>query len=241
MKKPLIGITCNYTEHNIHNVNIRYYQDVSSSYTKAIENAGGLPVIIPNNTDKETLIELADRLDGFLFTGGVDVDPSFYGKEDDGTMGEVTIERDQTEIDLLKYVIYETEKPVFGICRGIQVINVAMGGTLIMDLPTAGKNIHSFSEKPRELFTHEIVVEEDSRLKEILEDEVRVNSFHHQAVDRLADGLRITAHSKDDGVIEAYELPGERYLLAVQWHPEELTHTKAHARLFEELVRQSSK
>ena len=141
--------------------------------------------------------------------------------------------------DLLRFLLDHSDKPILGICRGIQIINVAMGGTLIMDLPTAGKDNHFLTDQPRKKFTHEIVIENDTRLSSVMKKENRVNSFHHQAVGRLAEGLKITARSAKDQVIEAVESANEKWILAVQWHPEELTFNPAHRRLFEELVRQA--
>ena len=209
------------------------------SYTDAIQQAGGVPVIIPNDLTKEQLIELANCLDGFLFSGGVDVDPSNYGMQDDGTLGTVTKERDETELLLLEYLLNNTNKPILGICRGLQIINVAMGGTLIMDLETAGKNKHSLTNLKRTEFSHEIIIEKGTRLDNIMQGETRVNSFHHQAVDKLGKDLMISAYSTQDHVIEAFESTNNRFILCVQWHPEELIKNSSHKRLFEELVKQS--
>ena len=239
MKKPLIGISCNAEERLVSNINMRFYHTLSDRYANGIRKGGGVPLIIPNGMDEESLKELAQGLDGFLFSGGCDVDPVCYGKEKDMTVGETWPIRDQTEIALLQYVLKETEKPVFGICRGLQAMNVALGGTLIMDLETAGKKRHSLIDRKRDEFSHEIIVQEDTRLKGILKEENRVNSFHHQAIDRLGEGLVVSAYSVEDEVIEAVEMPGERFVLAVQWHPEELTDHAAHQRLFDEFVRQA--
>ena len=224
--KPLIGITCNLEEKTIAGINKRNFHDLALTYTQAIQESGGIPLIIPNSLSPEEAIQLAQRLDGFLFSGGADVGS--------------TPERDETELLLLKYLLEHSRKPIFGICRGIQVINVASGGTLIQDLPSAGKNNHTLTDQPRKMFTHEIIVQEDTRLSRIMKKERRVNSFHHQAVDRLGKGLIVSAYSSKDQVIEAIEASDDRYLLAVQWHPEELTFNAAHRRLFTELVRQAS-
>lgn len=238
--RPLIGITCNLSERTVAEINTRIYQDLGKTYTDAINNAGGVPVIIPNDLKEEDIPVIAQKMDGFLFSGGVDVDPKRYGTENDGTVKYITPERDETELLLLDYLLKHSDKPILGICRGIQVINVAMGGTLIMDLPTAGKNVHSFIERIRESFTHEIEIVENTRLSEIMRGENRVNSFHHQAVDRFGEGLIVSAYSVNDHVIEAFESENERWLVAVQWHPEELTFNEGHRRLFEELIRQAS-
>ncbi len=239
--RPLIGITCNLSDRIIAGINPSKYQDLNMTYTKAIQEAGGIPVMIPNGLKEEELTELAQHLDGFLFSGGVDVDPSHYGMEADETLGTVTPERDETELTLLRYLLGRSDKPILGICRGIQVINVAMGGTLILDLPTAGKDNHFLIDQPRKKFTHEIVIENDTRLSSVMKKENRVNSFHHQAVGRLAEGLKISARSAKDQVIEAVESTDDRWILAVQWHPEELTFNAAHMNLFREFVRQAGR
>lgn len=238
--RPVIGITCNYEDRTVSDINKRKYHTLSNAYVKAVRKAGGIPVIIPNDMDKEELEELAYRLDGFVISGGGDVDPARYGQENEKSVG-IHKERDQTEYDLLDYVLHYTFKPVFGICRGLQMLNVAMGGTLIQDLPSAGKNDHSLTKCPREEFSHEITVKDDTILKDILRNERRVNSFHHQAIDKLAPGLEVSAYSKDDEVIEAVEALGERYILAVQWHPEELIENEDHLALFEKLVEEAAK
>ena len=241
MKKPLIGISCGIEDKMVSGINPRQIHHLSNTYVSAVAQSGGIPVIIPVGLDEEALKQLAQRLDGFLFSGGEDVDPKCYGKTDEKGLAEFDERRDETELTLLKYVLNETEKPVFAICRGLQVLNVAMGGTLIIDLPSAGKENHSLTDLPRGSFSHEITVEENTKLGTILKEERRVNSFHHQAVDELAKGLVVTAYSANDHVVEAFEAPSDRYILAVQWHPEELTAHRAHKALFEELILQASK
>ena len=240
MRKPLIGISCGISDYTVSKINARKKQELNDTYVRAVEESGGIPVIIPNGLDEETIRELAKRLDAFVFSGGGDVDPSLYGKETDETVGGVSEKRDDTEYRLLREVLKNTEKPVFGICRGVQMLNVAMGGTLLVDVEKAGKMRHSLTENPREDFSHEIIVKEGTRLEKILKEERRVNSFHHQVLDRIAEGLTVTACSSLDQVVEAVEAPGERYILGVQWHPEELIAHEAHKALFEELIAQAA-
>ena len=239
MNRPLIGISCGISNYTVSMINERERQELNNTYIKAVEEAGGIPLIIPNGLKEETIEEIGEKLDGFIFSGGGDVDPSLYGKQSDDSVGGVSFKRDDTEYKLLQHVLYHTKKPVFGICRGIQILNVAMGGTLIVDLQRAGKKKHSLTEKRREELTHEIVVKENTRLKQILKEERRVNSFHHQALDQVAEGLIVTAYSAADHVIEAVEAPGDRYILGVQWHPEELIAHEGHLALFKEFVRQA--
>ncbi len=238
MRRPLIGISCGISRQLLSDINERYIQQLSSTYTNAVKMAGGIPLIIPNDLDEETLKDMAQGLDGFVFSGGGDVDPSIYGQEKDETTGGISRFRDETELCLMKHIIEDTNKPLFGICRGMQVLNVALGGTLIQDLPKAGKNNHSLTDHKREERTHEIIVKEGTRLSRILKEEKGVNSFHHQGIDVLGKGLIVSAYSKDDEVIEAVEAQGDRYILAVQWHPEELVANKGHLALFEEFIDQ---
>ena len=241
MSKPLIGISCDLLEQTMANNRKRQVQKLNDSYVEAVKGSGGIPVIIPNGLNDEDIKELSEKLDGFIFSGGGDIDPEAYGKEPDNTLIEVWPERDQSELLLLRYVLNDSAKPVLCICRGLQILNVFLGGTLIIDLPNAGKNVHSFNELPRDAFSHEIVVEENSKLKTIIKDETQVNSFHHQAIDKLGEGLVISAYSKEDRVIEAVEIPGERYIMGVQWHPEELRAHASHKALFDELIKQAAK
>ena len=235
MNKPLIGISCSYNPRESYGFH-SYVQQLNDSYIRAVKESGGIPVIIPNGLKETDYHELCDRLDGFLFSGGGDVDPLIYGKENDGKADGISAERDECELTLLRYLLNETEKPIFAVCRGLQILNVAMSGTLIIDLMGEGKNDHSLVYHPRNVFTHEIEVEENTKLKAILQDENRVNSFHHQALDQAADGLIVTAYSSKDHVIEAVEVPGERFILGVQWHPEELIAHPGHKRLFESFI-----
>lgn len=238
--RPLIGITCSMglgiysmTQENMPQLQHR----MGDSYIKAITNAGGIPVIIPNNADLSVIREMVDRLDGVLLSGGGDVDPNLYGQRPNGHLGSVNPRRDASEIAIAQYVLNETDKPLLGICRGIQVMNVAMGGTLYIDLPSEGKLAHSLGMYQRDQVTHEINVEENSRLASIMgAGKASVNSFHHEAVLACADCFEVSAVSVPDGVIEAIELPGDRFAVGVQWHPEELTARDEARALFKAFV-----
>lgn len=243
--KPLIGISCSqglgiYSLHQEHMPPLQHR--LSDSYVQAILQAGGIPVILPNCQEEEAMKAMVDRLDGVLLSGGGDVDPNLYGQRATGRLGTVSALRDAAELAIAKYVINETDKPLLGICRGVQVMNVAMGGTLHIDLPDAGKLCHSLSMYPRHMTTHEVQVAEDSRLAGMLgAGAIPVNSFHHQAVDTLADCFVVTARSIPDDVIEAVELPGERFVVGVQWHPEELRMQEDAKRLFAGFVAAATK
>lgn len=237
--KPLIGISSSMglgiysmTQENLPQEQHR----LGDKYVQAILRAGGIPVILPACQDEAVMESMVDRLDGVLLSGGGDVDPACYGQRATGHLGSVSVRRDAAELALAKYVIQKTNKPLLGICRGIQVMNVAMGGTLHIDLPDAGKLCHSLTMYPRYVATHDVTVGPDSKLAGIMGEKGRVNSFHHEAVDALAECFAVTAKSVPDDVIEAIELPGERFVVGVQWHPEELTERQEAASLFRAFV-----
>ncbi len=245
MKKPLIGITGSvglgiYSLQQEHMPAQRH--QLSDSYVQAILRAGGIPVILPSVMDKSAMEAMVDGLDGILLSGGGDVDPCLYGQRATGHLGSVSPLRDAAELAVARYVINETDKPVLGICRGIQVMNVAMGGSLHIDLPDAGKLCHSLTMYPRHMTTHSVEVAENTRLAGIMgSGERRVNSFHHQAVDTPADCFAVTAWSVPDRVVEAMELPGERFAVGVQWHPEELASLEDAQNLFRSFVAAAAK
>ena len=238
--KPMIGITCSMGQ-NIFSMTMEnrppLQHRMTDTYIKAVMEAGGIPVILPNLTDTALIPELVDGLDGILLSGGGDVDPSIFGQRATGHLGTVTPRRDCFELALARYVLQETDKPVLGICRGIQVMNVAMGGTLHIDLPDAGKLCHSLDMYPRDSVTHDIRVLEKSRMETVMDSlSGQVNSFHHQAVDAVADGFVASAWSVPDDVVEAMEIPVNRFAVGVQWHPEELTSRDEARKLFSAFV-----
>lgn len=189
-------------------------------YMKGIEIAGGIPVMLPLTDDDESIERLADAFDGFLFTGGPDIAPERYGQERLPVCGEALPDRDAHETKLLAAVL-KRNKPVLGICRGLQMINTALGGTLYQDLPTQHPSeITHRMQKPYDQVWHEVNLVEDAPLKELLgKDRTGVNSCHHQAILDLAPGLAPMAWSVD-GLIEAVYRPEDSFLWAFQWHPE---------------------
>ena len=243
--RPLIGITASmglgiYSLQQEHMPAEQHR--LSDSYVQAVAQAGGIPVVLPNCEDLELLKAMVDRLDGVLLSGGGDVDPVCYGQRATGRLGTVSYRRDTAELAIAKYVIEQTDKPLLGICRGIQVMNVAMGGTLYIDLPEAGKLCHSLTMYPRHMTTHTVEVAPDSRLADALgAGSVWVNSFHHEAVQDPAPCFVVTARAGDDDVIEAMELPGGRFVVGVQWHPEELRTREDSQRLFAAFVSAAKK
>lgn len=243
--KPLIGISCSMgqaiysmTQDNPPQMQHR----MNDSYIRAVTRAGGIPVILPNNTDLSCVEDIVQRLDGFLLSGGDDVDPALFGQRATAKLGTVIPRRDQFEIALTRCVLEQTKKPLLGICRGIQVLNVAMGGTLHIDLPSDGKLCHSLGMYPRNAYSHGVEVLPGSRMAGIMgAEQGMVNSFHHQAVCDCAEGFLASAKSVPDGVIEALELPGDRFVVGVQWHPEELVDAPEAAALFRSFVEAAGK
>ncbi|WP_018130941.1 gamma-glutamyl-gamma-aminobutyrate hydrolase family protein [Effusibacillus pohliae] len=191
-------------------------------YTAAIVKAGGLPVVLPMITEDDALAALADRLHGLLLTGGVDLDPAYFGEQPIPQLGEVTPVRDEMEWKLTNLFLARN-KPIFAICRGMQVLNAAAGGSLYQDLAAQKRGVLQHAQRaPRWHASHEVTVVPGTKLAEILgAGTIRVNSFHHQAVRRVAPGFVVSATALD-GVIEAFESTGHRYVVGVQWHPENM-------------------
>ena len=189
-------------------------------YPEGIEQAGGLPVILPLTEDERELEQLVSMCDGFLFTGGQDVSPDLYGEVPLDQLGETCGKRDIMESIVLKKAM-STDKPILGICRGIQFINAALGGTLYQDLPSQHPSeTEHHQPAPYDIPVHEVKIVMDSPLYRCLQAErLSVNSCHHQAVKKLAPCLEPMAFSPD-GLVEAAYLKDKKYLWAVQWHPE---------------------
>lgn len=201
-----------------------------TSYPSVIAEAGGNPIFFNLTRDDEMIRSYASMVDGILFSGGDDVDPAFYGEEQLWGCGDVCPLRDDFEIKLLRTVLeLYPEKPILGICRGAQVLNVAMGGTLYQDLKTQVEGCLRHQQKQISVYaSHKVEMAEGSRLHGIYGcTQIRVNSFHHQAVKNIGPGLVVTAKAID-GVIEGFEKPDHPYFVAVQWHPERLAEREFH-------------
>ena len=219
--KPIIGITPEIAENG--NISLRY------AYTHAIEAAGGIPLLLPCTEDEALLEELAAVCHGFVFSGGEDIDPKYYGEQTLPACGEIAPRRDAFELRLFAKV-FPTGKPILGICRGLQLINVALGGTLWQDLPSQMPSPIPHKQTQGD-FEHSHCVEllPDSILATVTgKTRIPVNSFHHQAVKTLGRDLAVIAQA-DDGIVEALHHTCHPFLLALQWHPERLSHKDADA------------
>jgi putative glutamine amidotransferase len=204
-------------------------------YQLSVEQVGAeVEALFPESFDGTVL----DRADGLLLTGGGDIDASEFDEVNHAAVCGVDKKRDEMELSLTRQAL-ERGIPVFGICRGIQVMNVALGGSLIQHIPDEVRTtvVHDDSKNSRQNLVHEVRILEETLLHRVLQkDRLAVNSFHHQSVKQLGRGLIANAWS-DDGVVEGIELPGENYFLGVQWHPEEFVeHGALFARLFESFV-----
>ena len=214
MSKPVIGITTYLTP-----ARFGVWEEESAlipaAYVRAIEAAGGRPLLVPPSDD--AIDETLDRLDGLLFSGGSDLDPELYGQEAHAETNGIVPERDRGEIALLKAAL-ERDMPVLAVCRGSQVLNVALGGDLVQHLPeVVGDEKHRHT--PGEFADHDVDLAPGTRVQQILGDHAPVKSHHHQGYGQLGDGLREAARA-EDGTIEALEDPSRRFALGVLWHPE---------------------
>lgn len=201
-KRPIIGITPSQFDGVI---------KMKTEYADAVIDVGGIPVFLPYTTDASRIAEYTELCDGLLFAGGVDIHPRYYGEEIESETVEVVELRDEFELSLFEAYI-KTEKPILGICRGIQLINVALGGSLV-------QHVEGHRSPAVE---HPVHVSPNTVLRETVGlDTLTVNTYHHQIIKRVADPLTVSARAHDRA-IEAVELRGHPFLLAVQWHPERL-------------------
>jgi putative glutamine amidotransferase len=220
---PVIGVTATLKEDadSLAQRPLGSFVRADLDYVAGVAQAGGIPMILPPIPGSAE--EMAGRIDGLLLCGGSDLDPGYFGEEPIPELDVTVPERDAFEMTLVEQAL-ERGIPVFGICRGLQVLNVALGGTLYQDLPSqfGGGSIAHRQQMPKWQWTHEVEVNDDSSITEIMNvDRLRVNSYHHQAVKDLADGLAVVARASD-GVVEAVESRNlsDRWLVGVQWHAE---------------------
>jgi putative glutamine amidotransferase len=241
MNKPMIGVTVSEIRAKEDAQRVRHGEPrqtemtLGLSYMRAVERAGGLPVALPP-LKPENVDQLLDKLSGLLLTGGPDLDPACYGSEPHPELGPIDHDVDVFEVALCRHAD-RRGMPILGICRGAQVLNVARQGSLIQHLPDLGGAVEHRQLEPGDRTTHEVQVAPDSALAQTTGGgPVDVNSFHHQAIDRLGLGLRPVAWARD-GVIEAVEGTDDGHLvLGVQWHAETLIEAAEQLALFERLV-----
>lgn len=219
-KKPKIGLIW------LGSGLLRVY--MKSKYSASVRRAGATPVWFAWTDDAATLAQDFDCCDGFVFPGGADIDPALYGEIKTAQCEELCPPRDRMELALLQMAL-AAKKPALCVCRGLQLLNVALGGTLyqdINDLPGV-KDEHHTDFKHRGSYTHSVAIEPTSKLYQIVQkQQINVNSIHHQAIKTLAPGLFVTAHSAA-GILEAVELTENSFCIGVQWHPEHLSAKRA--------------
>lgn len=234
--RPIIAVTCSFDEDA---GSYKIHQD----YVQALANSGAIPYVIPNlpEEDIDSQVTVAD-VDGLLFSGGTDFDPNWFDEEPRYKLSEIVPDRDSLEIELVKEAM-KTGLPFLGICRGIQAVNVAAGGSIYQDIGSQVEDsLRHQQDAPTWHPIHQIEIDSRSLLAEILEaTSLQVNSFHHQAINQVADGFKVTA-TASDGIIEGIEADNGNFQIGVQWHPERMwrkhpIHEKLFSRLIDEAKR----
>lgn len=224
--KPIIGIST-----ALNGIEGQNYMAIDEAYIRSIEQAGGLPVMLPQLEDLEMVAPLVEAIDGLLLAGGQDIDPSHYDEDPLPQTERTSMRRDESEMELFRQA-RRKHKPVLGICRGMQIVNVALGGGLIQDIPSQNPHALEHARPHIQASYHFIEVDEHSRLGQIVGTELVVNSIHHQGVAEAAPGLRVTATARD-GMIEAVEMDG---YLGLQFHPERLSDQEIFHQIFVDFV-----
>lgn len=213
-------------------------QFVSDAYIQAIKSANGLPLLLPLVKSNEVISDYAELCDGFLFCGGEDITPLLFGEEPAHGIGKTDITLDLFQIRLMKTLL-KTRKPILAICRGMQILNVACGGTICQDILLRKEDSlnHMQTSHSRQDISHRVVFSPKSKLQRIIGDFAYTNSYHHQVLDLL--GEHLTASGKtSDGVIEAIEMPSHPFVIGVQWHPEAMYENTSNMRhLFHAFMR----
>ena len=195
---------------------------ISTAYTDSVLSAGAAPIIIPICHDDNAIKKIVSSLDGIILSGGPDIHPSLFNEEPHKNIGTIVNARDILDFKVIKYA-FEMKKPILGICRGLQVINVFFGGTLYQDIHSQTKSEIQHQQKARgDLATHSIDIKSDSFLHNIFGDKVLINSFHHQSIKDVANSFDATATSINDNIVEAIEYKENHFIVGLQWHPEML-------------------
>lgn len=235
MTKPLIGIGSDVQ----HVEGKRDQAFVYTTYVDALRRAGALPVLIP--PQPENAAELVESLDGILLAGGEDCDPALYGQERHPQVTDLMDERRQVNDLTLAKVARERGIPTLGICLGLQMMNVAAGGTLVQDIDSHIETEIRHASIPEDRARHDVMVEKGTKLASIVPAvELNVNSSHHQAIGEVAEGLRVTAHAPD-GIVEGLEDPRHPFYVGVQWHPEDMGGEGSASTLFDAFVQAARK
>jgi putative glutamine amidotransferase len=243
LKLPIIGILANLLviEEGTFAGTERIY--VSRDYIHCVQKAGGVPIILPLTEDLNTLKRQIESIDALIISGGQDVHPQFYQEDVQEGMGPINLERDRYEIEVIRFAL-NLEMPILGICRGMQILNVACGGTLYQDLKRyfPGPTLNHSQELPKTEASHLIRISPNTLLYDILNTPtVPANSFHHQAIKELAEGFLPNAIS-EDRVIEGMEKKEGSFALGVQWHPEAMVDSHPHMlNIFKKLIHKAMK
>lgn len=226
MKLPLIGITASHDTNKTESLSLR------SNYVNSIRKSGGIPVILPLELSEYEAEQLADTLDGIVFTGGPDIHPFLFGEEILVHCGGSSSLRDTLELSFFKHM-FQKKKPILGICRGIQLINVALGGSLYQDIASQFQKDPAIAHQQPGGYgsaSHKVIIESGTKLEKIFSScSIEVNSMHHQAVKMPAPGVIVSGRASD-GLIEALEMPDYPFMIGVEWHPEYLYENYAHAK-----------
>jgi putative glutamine amidotransferase len=222
MPRPVIGILSNLRGSDPDLSVISKTVSVSNAYILSVAGSGGIPLILPPVADDGAVDEMIEKVDGLLVTGGNDLSTQLYGEEPCKKQGQFSPERDHLDLASIR-AAFRREKPILGVCRGIQAINVCFGGTLYQDLEQEKEfTVKHYQESESSCVSHTVKIQQNSVLFPLLGEEVLTNSFHHQAVKKVADGFAVGALAKD-GVVEAIELGKGPFVLGIQWHPEMMT------------------
>ena len=232
--KPKIGIViCGFIEQK---------QFVSNTYIQSIRYSGGIPILLPVVRSDEMLQEYVNLCDGFLFCGGNDITPLLFGQEPKNGNGRTNITLDLFQIRLMRWIL-KTKKPVLAICRGMQIFNIACNGTIFQDISqyTNSSLNHMQESDSRKDVSHKIKTKPGTQLRKYIGSYLYVNSFHHQAVDKIGQNLIVSATSSD-GIVEAIEMDSHPFAVGVQWHPESMFRTSVQMReLFQVFISHTNK
>lgn len=242
---PMIGITCNYLsplpsacEAGI-GAEEQAWQLIAQDYLEAVWQAGGIPLLIPVDHDKTRALKMLDMADGLILSGGNDIAPNRYGEAQTQSCNLPDPVRDEMEILMCRRAL-ETDMPILGICRGMQILNVTQGGTLYQDLEKAGYPPHSCFTSKKNVPVHPVTIKKESLLAQITgQNRIRVNSFHHQAVKEIGADLTAAAIS-GDGVTEAVTMAQKAFVLAIQWHPEMMQDDPSQQKIIRALINASA-